>query len=93
MLLLLKHLIVVPLVVLGIVYVYFQWCFRFWKRKGLPQVEPSFPFGNRHFHKHISYGEDVFNVCLKAREQGKYIFGIIIMKLGYVLVAIDYTGF
>lgn len=33
------------LVVVSVVYVYFRWSFGHWKRRGLPYLEPSFPFG------------------------------------------------
>ncbi|KAF2886191.1 hypothetical protein ILUMI_19982 [Ignelater luminosus] len=26
-------------------YTYFKWCFKYWDRKGLPYIEPTFPFG------------------------------------------------
>ncbi|KAF2894458.1 hypothetical protein ILUMI_11720, partial [Ignelater luminosus] len=27
-------------------YAYFKWCFKYWERKGLPYIEPTFPFGS-----------------------------------------------
>jgi cytochrome P450 family 6 len=32
--------------VLSVVYIYFKWSFTYWKRRNIPYVEPSFPFGN-----------------------------------------------
>lgn len=53
-----------------IVYAYFKWSFQFWKRKGVPYFEPTFPFGNRQPFKQISVGEEFFKACTKAREKG-----------------------
>ncbi|KAF2898972.1 hypothetical protein ILUMI_07208 [Ignelater luminosus] len=27
-------------------YTYFKWCFKYWERKGVPYLEPTFPFGS-----------------------------------------------
>ncbi|KAF2898967.1 hypothetical protein ILUMI_07203 [Ignelater luminosus] len=27
-------------------YTYFKWCFKYWKTRGVPHVEPTFPFGS-----------------------------------------------
>lgn len=32
--------------VIGILYIYFRHSYRYWKRMGVPQLEPSFPFGD-----------------------------------------------
>ncbi|PNF30179.1 putative cytochrome P450 6a13 [Cryptotermes secundus] len=32
--------------VLSVVYAYFKWSFSYWKKRDVPYVEPSFPFGN-----------------------------------------------
>ncbi|KAF2887153.1 hypothetical protein ILUMI_19020, partial [Ignelater luminosus] len=37
---------VLILTVLVGIYFYFRHCFKYWKRKGMPYVEPTFPFGS-----------------------------------------------
>ncbi|KAF5285132.1 hypothetical protein FQA39_LY16821 [Lamprigera yunnana] len=33
------------------IYTYFKWSFTYWKRKGVPYLEPSIPFGNWNYEK------------------------------------------
>lgn len=57
-------------ILISLIYFYFKWSFQFWKRKGVPQLNPFFPFGNRNFHLSVSFGEDIYNICEEARQKG-----------------------
>lgn len=52
-------------------YFYFKWSFQYWKRRGIPQLDPVFPFGNRRFNLPVSYGEDFFYLYNQGKERGK----------------------
>jgi len=32
--------------ILAVVYIYFKWSFTYWKKRNVPYIEPTFPFGN-----------------------------------------------
>lgn len=38
--------IAVLITFIGIIYVYVKYAFSYWQRKGIPYIEPKFPFGN-----------------------------------------------
>lgn len=62
------------LVSLGIVvYAYFQWNYQYWKRRNVPYLKPTFPFGNRNvFGKPQSLEQDTFNLTKEAKARGEY---------------------
>ncbi|CAH0549080.1 unnamed protein product [Brassicogethes aeneus] len=56
-----------------ILYTYFKWSFSYWKRKNVPYLEPSIPFGNLQspFDKsRVSLGSHISNLYRQAREKG-----------------------
>jgi len=79
------------LIVLGLaVMVYFRYCYTYWKKRGVPYLEPSFPYGNYMFPfpRSASYGGEVKIWYDKLKEKG-YKFGGVWMFAKPVLVLVD----
>lgn len=69
----LADIIGVLLSILFVIYIYFIWSFQTWRRKNVPYFDPNFPNGNRiPISKGVPFGEDIFNLGLKAKKKGKY---------------------
>ncbi|KAJ8913654.1 hypothetical protein NQ315_007371 [Exocentrus adspersus] len=43
---LLTDLVAVFTTLVAVVYAYFKWSYQYWKKRGLPSLEPTIPFGN-----------------------------------------------
>lgn len=56
---------------IAVIYAYFKWIYQYWRRKGVPYLEPQFPIGNRHIYKNISFGDDIRQSCLQAKKNGE----------------------
>lgn len=41
-----KQLLTILLGVLLVLFIYFKWCYQFWKKRNVPFLEPSVPIGN-----------------------------------------------
>ncbi|KAF2894457.1 hypothetical protein ILUMI_11719 [Ignelater luminosus] len=77
------NLLIAILTILIGFYTYFKWCTKYWERKGLPYVEPTFPFGSlsNPITAAKSFGEQCqsFYNTFKAKGHkhlGVYTFGV-----------------
>lgn len=69
----LMDMLAVVAALMTIVYFYFQWTYRMWKRRNIHFLEPKFPRGNLYFHgKRESRGEDIYNIVEAAIQKGRY---------------------
>jgi len=58
-------------VVLTSFYIYMKHKFSYWKKRNVPYIEPSLPFGNLSFKKNIAYVmSDIYNAA-----KGEKVFG------------------
>lgn len=77
-------------IVFLLAYVYAKWTFTFWKRHGIPYIEPEFPFGNvrAQFKKILSFG-DQFTVFYNYFKSKGYKGGGVYMFVRPVFVPVD----
>lgn len=53
------------------IYAYSYWNYQMWQRKGVPNFEPRFPFGNIQKVHSVTIGDDITNIARKAKEEGE----------------------
>ncbi|KAJ8913631.1 hypothetical protein NQ315_007348 [Exocentrus adspersus] len=75
------NLVAVVVTTIAIVYAFFIWSFQYWKRRGLPHLEPSIPFGNlpNPITSKTSFGENAKMLYQQAKARGLKHCGIFIM--------------
>ncbi|KAK5649524.1 hypothetical protein RI129_000553 [Pyrocoelia pectoralis] len=74
-----NSLIAVFVFVLSIIVVYFKYSYNYWKRRGIPQIPPSFPFGTmtKVFLRQQMLGDrikEVYNIMKGHKCVGVYFF-------------------
>lgn len=83
-----SNIILVILIILAIAYQYIKYRFNYWKRKGIPYIEPEFPHGNAKgigTTKHLSTA--ILDFYKELKEQGK--FGGIYLPWSPLLMVTD----
>ncbi|KAJ8913650.1 hypothetical protein NQ315_007367 [Exocentrus adspersus] len=79
----LTNVVAVLVTTIAIVYAFFIWSFQYWKRKGVPYLEPkSIPFGNvpNPLTSKMSFGENARQLYQEAKTRGLKHCGIFIMS-------------
>lgn len=58
-----------------VLYTWFQWSYQYWKRRNVPYLEPSFPFGNINppLNSKELIGEEIARLCRQAKANGKKV--------------------
>ncbi|XP_068900865.1 probable cytochrome P450 6a14 [Tenebrio molitor] len=66
------------LVTILLVVAYYKYSFRYWKRRNVPYVTPTIPWGNypNAIKRKIHYGQQIVNIYHQMKKQGHRYFGI-----------------
>lgn len=73
--------------IFAVIYVYIKLKFSYWKRLGVPYVEPSFPFGNiQGFTKKMHSSQQFSNYYNEFKQKSKFGFGGIYFFVDPVIV-------
>ncbi|KAF2902947.1 hypothetical protein ILUMI_03247 [Ignelater luminosus] len=64
--------LLIPIALIVCMYVYYKWSFQYWKKKGIPYLEPRIPFGTMQnpFWKPKPFGEEHRKLYSIAKEKG-----------------------
>ncbi|KAF2902944.1 hypothetical protein ILUMI_03244 [Ignelater luminosus] len=75
------------------IYAYFKWTYQYWKRKGVPGLEPSIPFGNMPtpILNQKYFGDEFMKQYNIAKAKGYKHIGLFIMhKPAYMPIDLQY---
>lgn len=69
--------VLVLIAILTSIYVYFKYSYTYWKSRGIPYEEPSFPFGNiKGLGKTLHPGHFIKNLYDKYKPSGAKLCGV-----------------
>ncbi|KAJ8935460.1 hypothetical protein NQ318_021706 [Aromia moschata] len=82
----------VLITVIAVGYTYLKWNYQYWKRKGVPYLEPTIPFGNLEngFKRTMHMGDRIAQIYQEAKRNGWKHCGIyILLTPTYLVVDLD----
>ncbi|KAJ3650567.1 hypothetical protein Zmor_016657, partial [Zophobas morio] len=91
---LIKDLLGVVVALVVVLVAYFKWRHQYWKKKNLPYLQPSVPFGNltNPFYKRENFGVTMFNLYKEMKEMGWKHGGIFFLtRPVYFIIEPDYV--
>ncbi|KAJ8949550.1 hypothetical protein NQ314_008179 [Rhamnusium bicolor] len=78
--------VVTALLVIG--YAYFKWAYLYWKRRNIPYLEPSLPFGNffNLWKRDVAFGDWIQRIYKEGKSKGYKYFGVYILSSPILIV-------
>ncbi|XP_037926221.1 probable cytochrome P450 6a20 [Hermetia illucens] len=76
-------------ILLGVVYFYFRRKYSYWKNRGVPYIEPTFPLGNLS-RKNIGNLREVFEKVYNMREKCPFVGAYFVVKPVAIATDLDF---